>query len=98
MVEITHVEASKNRFHKETRTWSGYVRVSRAALLWGRGTSQGKYIKNYLKEHYPLSKKNLTVRRWRPHSNIYDFEITFTDDAEEAEFIFTIKNLEGSSL
>lgn len=98
MVDIKRVEASKNAcYNIDNRTWDGFV-VASVGLRWRGGPSNGKYVKNYLKEHYPLSKKKLSVTRYSPRSHIYDFKITFQDDAEEAEFIFSIKNLEGSTL
>jgi len=98
MVNIVRVEASKDAFND--RKWEGYVVVRLAAITHSRTytPSVGKYIKNYLKEHYPNSSKKLSVRRFRQQSSIYDFEIYFQDEAEEAEFIMTIKNLEGSSI
>ena len=96
MVNIVRVEASKDAFND--RKWEGYFVVSYMRPRRTYTPSVGKYIKNYLKEHYPNSSKKLSVRRFRQQSSIYDFEIYFQDEAEEAEFIMTIKNLEGSSI
>jgi len=91
MISIREVSSYRSG---DSQTWSGCIRTGGKY----RASSESAHIKKYFKERYPLSKKNLSVIRWKPYSHFYDFSITFQDEAEEAEFIMTFKNLEETTL
>jgi hypothetical protein len=103
-ISIVEVKAYKDEFVStaDRRVWTGWVKDSgisfRSRLYQSDQPSKSKIIKRYLKERYPESKKHLRVYRCKSYSTFYDFYIEFTNDAEEAEFIMTFKNLEGETL
>ena len=79
--------------------WTGYIILERDHNLnYNNDCSRSRPIKKYLRERFPISRKDIRVTHWRKWSEYYLFEIKFCDEAEEAEFILTCKSLESLEL
>lgn len=96
MKHIDTVEARK--LIGSEHSWKGKITISiKNGNVSGLSYAEfGRHIKKMLREKYPVSKKSIRVQHSTRSWNRWLFQVEFVDDSEEAEFIFTIKNLEGT--
>jgi len=93
------IEVSATKMTVGNRCWRGKIIIQSIFPYTGLSLVEfSRYMKKMLREKYPLAKNSITFQRSKVRPNRFNFYITFTDDAEEAEFIMTIKTLEGLEL
>jgi len=101
MIKIVKVTAHRTW----DNNWGGMVRIDRPNIYKRYSIKNGAFVPNsslvkaHIKSLFPLSKKTVRVQTNKKTGSTLYYDITFKDDAEEAEFIMTFKTkMEGLEL